>query len=142
MSTQESQKSFLGRGWSFPPRFVKNESGTSSLQMSEDEQDIKESLTILLSTRLGERVMLPDYGCDLTSMQFEGLSSSVITFIKDMIRTNLKKHEPRIKLEKVSIRTERAGEGIVLIEVDYLIRTTNTRTNFVYPYYINEATNL
>jgi phage baseplate assembly protein W len=142
MKQTERQNSFLGRGWSFPPKFVKGEAGTAGLRMSADEQDIQESIAILLSTRLGERIMLPGYGCDLTTMLFEGLSASVVTYIKDMVRTALKRHEPRIKLEKTNIRTEKAGEGLVLIEVNYLVRATNTRTNFVYPYYINEATNL
>lgn len=142
MKQKEQHTSFLGRGWSFPPRFVKNEAGTSRLEMSKDEQDIQESLAILLGTRLGERIMLPGYGCDLSSMLFEGLSSAVLTYIKDMIKTAIKRHEPRIKLEKIRISTGTAGEGLVLIEVDYFIRITNTRTNFVYPYYINEATNL
>lgn len=142
MSNQEQNRSFLGRGWSFPPHFVKRESGVSALSMSADEQDIRESLEILLSTRLGERTMLPGYGCDLGTMSFESLSTSFVTYVKNMIRTAIQRHEPRIILEKVYIRTEEAGSGIVIIEVDYLIRTTNTRTNFVYPYYINEATDL
>ena len=54
--------SFLGTGWKFPPEF-NNQTGT--VEMVSDYTDIKESLDILLSTSLGERVMQPDYGCNL-----------------------------------------------------------------------------
>lgn len=142
MSKQHEERTFLGRGWSFPPRFTKYEAGTSSVNMSADEEDIRESLHILLSTRMGERTMIPGYGCDLSSMTFESLKTGLVTFIKDMIRTAILRHEPRIILKKTQVRTETAGEGKVLIEIDYIIRATNTRTNYVYPYHINEATDL
>ena len=142
MSNTSDNRSFLGRGWSFPPRFTRVEGGTSRVDMSEDEQDIRESLQILLSTSLGERTMLPGFGCDLTAMTFESLTTGLVTYIRDLVRTAILRHEPRIILEKTNLRTETAGEGLVLIEVNYLIRNTNTRTNFVYPYYINEATDL
>lgn len=142
MNEQEANKSFLGRGWSFPPRFVKHAQSQSKLEMSEGEQDILESLRILLSTRLGERVMLPKFGCDLANMSFQSISSSFLTYLKDIVRTAIRTHEPRIIIESIDIRTDQVLEGIVTIAVDFVIRTTNTRTNFVYPYYINEATNL
>ena len=112
------------------------------VRMSEDAEDIRESLHILLSTSLGERTMIPGYGCDLSSMTFESLTTSLTTYIKDLIRTAILRHEPRIILNKTSLNLANAVGGEVLIEVDYTIRNTNTRTNFVYPYYINEATDL
>ena len=112
------------------------------VRMSENEQDIRESLQILLSTSLGERTMIPGYGCDLSSMTFESLTTSLVTYIKDLVRTAILRHEPRIDLNRTNLNVENATEGKVLIEVDYTIRNTNTRTNFVYPYYINEATDL
>lgn len=142
MKEQDRNRSFLGRGWSFPPQFVKHEQGVSRLEMSEGEQDILESLKILLSTRLGERVMLPKFGCDLANMSFQSVSSSFLTYLKDIIRTAIRTHEPRIIIESIDILTDQVLEGFVTVEVDFMIRTTNTRTNFVYPYYINEATNL
>lgn len=141
MSTKQ-ERSFLGRGWSFPPRFVKPENGKARVDMSADEEDIRESLYILLSTRLGERTMLPGFGCDLSSMTYESLTTSLVTYIKDLVRTAILRHEPRIILQKTQVRTETAGEGLVHIDVSYIIRNTNTRTNFVYPFYINEATDL
>lgn len=142
MKEQETNRSFLGRGWSFPPRFVRSEQGTSRLEMSEGEQDILESLRILLSTSMGERIMLPKFGCDLANMSFQGVSSSFLTYVKDIVHVAIRTHEPRINLESVEVLTDQILEGIVTIEVDFVIRATNSRTNFVYPYYINEATDL
>lgn len=142
MKEQQTNRSFLGRGWSFPPQFVRSEQGTSRLEMSEGEQDILESLKILLSTSMGERIMLPKFGCDLANMSFQGVSSSFLTYVKDIVHVAIRTHEPRINLESVEVLTDKVLEGIVTIEVNFVIRATNSRTNFVYPYYINEATDL
>lgn len=131
--------SFLGRGWSFPPTFSL---AIKTVEMVEDEEDIRQSLQILLTTGLGERIMVPDYGCDLTTLNFDSITTSFTSYLKDLVKTAILYHEPRIKVEKIELSTDQAREGTVLISIDYIIRTTNTRTNYVYPYYINEATNL
>ena len=103
--------------------------------MSEYEEDIRQSLIILFSTRVGERFNR-NYGCNLADFVFEQITSSVITRMKDEIeRANLL-FEPRISLKKVYINTSREPDGILLIELDYLIRQTNTDANFVYPFYL------
>lgn len=139
MEQNEKHTSFLGRGWGFPPTFSTH-SGT--VEMVADEEDIRQSLHILLTTGLGERIMIPDYGCDLTTMNFESITTSFTTYLKDLIKTAILYHEPRVKLEKIELGTNQVLEGFILISVDYIVRTTNTRTNYVFPYYINEATNL
>ena len=131
--------SFLGTGWSFPPSF-NNESGETA--MLRDVEDIQSSLHIMLTTRLGERVMQPTYGCNLDELVFESLSSTFKSFIKDLIKTAILYHEPRIKLNKIELDDSRDLEGIILIVVDYTVRTTNTRFNYVFPYYKNEGTDI
>lgn len=132
-------KSFLGRGWGFPPEFNR---ASKSVEMLENEKDIESSLTILLSTRLGERIMQPDYGCNLDEMVFEAMNLTMRTYLKDLVEHAILYHEPRIELENLEINTERDVEGVLLIIIDYRVRTTNSRFNFVYPYYKNEGTNL
>ena len=139
MKEEEKQKSFLGRGWSFPSSFSDK---TKGVEMVEDEEDIGQSLKILLSTRLGERIMVPKYGCDLNTMIFEAMTTSFTTYIKDLIRTAILYHEPRIQVEKIELQAENEHEGLIMINIQYLVRITNTRSNLVYPYYINEATDL
>jgi uncharacterized protein len=132
----EAKKSFLGVGWSFPPTFHKN---PCSVQMVADEEDIQQSLEILLSTRHGERVMQPEYGCNLDVLLFEPINTSLITFVKDLIEKAILYHEPRIALQKLDIKTDQVLEGLLLIELEYVIRSTNSRYNLVYPFYLNEA---
>ena len=135
----QSFNSFLGTGWAFPPAFD-NESG--AVNMVSNEQDIRESLNILLSTSLGERVMQPRYGCNLTDYLFEPLSSSMIGFIKDRVENAILFYEPRIIAEKIEVTDDGSFdliEGKFIISVEYTIPGTNSRFNYVYDYYKNEA---
>ncbi|MBK9983957.1 MAG: GPW/gp25 family protein [Saprospiraceae bacterium] len=131
--------SFLGTGWSFPPSFNR-EAGT--VEMVSDYEDIKQSLNILLSTYLGERVMQPKYGCNLNDYIFDGLSSSTIGFIKDRVSHAILYFEPRIVAEKIEVTGDDSSdllEGRFTISVEYSIPGTNSRFNYVYDYYVNEA---
>ncbi len=128
----EQDYSFLGRGWSFPPEFSKE---ARSVKMLEDEADIKSSLQILLSTRLGERVMLPGYGCNLDELLFNPLNLTLKTYITDLIKTAILYYEPRIDVKKIEIDPTDELNGVLLINIDYIIRTTNSRMNMVFPFY-------
>lgn len=135
----EAFNSILGTGWAFPPAFD-NESGT--VNMVSNEADIRESLNILLSTSLGERVMQPKYGCNLIDYLFEPLSSSMIGFIKDRVENAILFYEPRIIAEKIDVTDDGSFdliEGKFIISVEYTIPGTNSRFNYVYDYYKNEA---
>ncbi len=133
----QDQISFLGRGWSFPPSFNQSE---QTVEMLQDEADIKSSLEILLSTAIGERVMQPDYGCDLTDLLFEPFNTSLKTLMIDRVKTAITKYEARINLKRVDLLSDRLTEGFLVIEVEYVVRSTNSRQNIVYPFYIGEAT--
>lgn len=129
---------FLGVGWGFPPRFGR---GGSSVRMVSDEDDIRESLRILLSTNPGERVMLPAYGCGLRAKMFESVSEGMVTELTDLIERAVLFFEPRITLDAVDVVIKDVLTGLVDIHLSYRIRTTNTRSNMVYPFYLLEATN-
>jgi uncharacterized protein len=131
--------SFLGTGWSFPPTFNKE---TGTVELVSNEEDIRQSLNILLSTTLGERVMQPRYGCDLTNYVFETLNSSVIGYLKDRVKNAILYFEPRIIAEKIEVTAAESFdliEGRFTISVEYTIPGTNSRFNYVYDYYKNEA---
>ena len=133
----ERDTSFLGRGWSFPPRFNPIDRG---VEMVAEEEDIRESLRILFSTAPGERVMHPSYGCGLKRMVFEQINETVRTEIKDLIERAILFFEPRITLERVELDDTQIFEGRLLILLEYTIRTINIRSNMVYPFYIREGT--
>jgi Bacteriophage baseplate protein W len=130
---------FLGRGWSFPPTF---DTSFSGVEMLEEEADIASSLEILLTTIPGERVMLPQYGCNLEELVFESLDTRMKTLMADKVESAILYHEPRIELESVRLDDSREIEGVVLIDVVYRVKSTNSRFNFVFPYYKLEGTDI
>lgn len=132
-------KSFLGTGWAFPPQFERT-SGTTILES--DVADINSSLHILLSTRKGERVMQPTYGLNLEEMVFEPVTTTFKTYMIDLIETAILYHEPRIRVEKINIEQTDASGEVITVHIEYTVRATNSRFNFVYPFYANEATEL
>ena len=135
----EQNLTFIGRGWSFPPKF-NQDSGT--VEMLEQEADIASSLEVLLQTPRGERVMLPQYGCNLDELIFESLDTRMKTLMTDKIESAILYHEPRIELEKVTLDESRELEGVILIEIIYRVKTTNSRFNFVFPFYKLEGTDI
>lgn len=133
-----NDRSFLGTGWSFPPTFRRS---TRSVEMLSDEYDIQSSLEILLSTRVGERVMQPKYGCNMEKLLFEPLDTTLQAYMKDLIRTAILYFEPRIILESITLEPV-VNEGRININIEFTVATTNTRNNFVYPFYLNEGTEI
>jgi len=129
---------FLGRGWAFPVTFA-NQGRT--VTMAQAEEDIRQSLAILLSTRIGERVLNPTFGWKRDALVFEPLSTSFGAYLAHEIETAILFFESRIDLNRVSFENAPDQVGLVLIQIDYTVRTTNTRTNLVFPFYTNEATN-
>lgn len=130
---------FLGKGWDFPPSFSKS---IVSNHMLSDEEDIKSSLEILLSTIQGERIMRLDYGCNLQEMVFEPLTTTFKTYMTDLIQTAILYHEPRIDVLKITLIDTGELEGEILINIEYEVRSTNSRFNYVFPFYKNEGTEL
>ena len=132
-------RDYLGRGWSFPPNFVRMPPGVTML---EEEADVASSLAILLGTTPGERIMQPLYGCNLSELVFESLDTRMKTLMVDKVESAILYYEPRVTLESVSLDDSQEVEGVVIIGVVYRVKTTNSRFNFVYPYYIREGTDI
>ena len=128
------EKSFLGVGWSFPPSF---DNTGGEVQMLKGEDDIKSSLQVLLATRLGERVMQPLFGCNLDAMMFEQLDTTLKTEMRNLIEKAILYFEPRINIDKIDMESTNMN-GLILITVNYTVRSTNTRGNLVYPFYLSE----
>ena len=132
-------REFLGRGWSFPPDFSRE---LSSVAMLEEDADVASSLEVLLSTAPGERIMQPRYGCNLSELVFETLDTRMKTLMIDKIETSVLYYEPRAELEKVTLDDSLEVEGVVVIEITYRVKSTNSRFNFVFPYYRDEGTDI
>ena len=129
------ENAFLGRGWSFPPVFSKLD---KEVKMLDAEEDIRSSISLILSTELGERVMQPGFGWKRDRWIFESLGTTTATAIQHEIRTALLLYEPRIDLNEVKLLPEERETGKVSIHVDYTVRSTNSRSNLVFPFYLTE----
>lgn len=128
---------FLGTGWSFPPTFRQ---GGAEVAMVSGAEDIHQSLQILLSTRLGERVMQDEFGCALDSVIFEEIDQGLLNSLTSSISDAILYHESRITLDQINVTESANQPGLLLISLEYTIRSTNSRFNMVYPFSINEAT--
>ena len=131
-----SSLTFLGRGWKFPLKF---ENG--AIAMSEAEEDVAESLRILLGTYPGERLMRPDYGCRLRDYCFRNYEESTIVQLDEEIRNAIDNFEPRVTVENTDYKMDEVNDVLQII-VDYKVIATNSRRNLVYPFYINEGTDI
>ena len=130
---------FLGTGWAFPPEF---DFETGRVKLVSTTEDIEQSLRVLLSTTLGERVMQPQYGCNLADYLFESLSSTLIGYIKDRVQNAILFYEPRIAVNNIIVTPDDSPDlldGHFTIEIDYTVPETNSRFNYVYDFYENEA---
>jgi phage baseplate assembly protein W len=135
MSANEISKAFLGKGWKFPISL----NDFNKIDMSEYEQNIKESIMIILGTRKNERVMRPEFGCGIHDFVFENISALTVGNMKISISEALNKLEPRIELLDIDISIDKSANGILLIKISYVVIKTNNRFNIVYPFYISEG---
>jgi hypothetical protein len=127
---------FLGRGWAFPPDFY---AGGAEVSLVSGEEDIRQSLQVLLSTSLNERIMSSDFGCELSRFLFEEIDQSLVNDLRSAVTDSILKNEGRIEVDEVGIQDTGTDSGLITISIDYTVRTTNNRYNLVYPFYINEA---
>lgn len=136
MEAKDNPPDFLGRGWKFPPAV---DPVTGRMMMSSQDEDIAEAVKIILFTGKGERVMQPEFGCGIQSFAFSDLSAISLRSMEQEVLDALIRWEPRIRGIDVEISTERIGEGVLEIQVSYIVRSTNSPFNLVFPYYINEG---
>ena len=132
-------KDFKGTGWKFPIEFKK---ANQTVVMLSGEEDIKNSLDILFATNVGERVMHTNYGSALSSFLFMPINKSTMTYMEAIISDEILFNEPRINVNEIIIQPSVTESGRLDITIEYTIIATNNRYNYVYPFYIKEATNL
>lgn len=135
MSEEKKFTSFLGTGWGFPPTFAR---GIDGVEMISDEQDVHSSIEVLMATSVGERIMNPTYGSSLRDLLFEPLNENTRTLFKTELEIAILLFEPRVRLDDIGIQV-RNEEGMIMINLNYRIVTTNTRYNIVYPFYLKEG---
>ena len=125
---------FLGSGWAFP---VTTDDDTGELRTASGEDAVRQSIWGILSTAPGERVMRPDYGCGLHDLVFDVLDAATAGTVTRVVREALARHEPRIAVLDVYVAPDPGEPGLLLIEINYELRSSNSRANLVYPFYLS-----
>lgn len=128
-------RGFLGRGWEFPVGVGPK----GRMKTADQDDDIRQSIWIILSTAKGERLMRPDFGCGIHDHVFATIDTTSMGLIDASIREALAQWEPRVELTNVKVSPERAAEGQLLVAIDYRVRSTNNEFNLVYPFYMTEG---
>ena len=129
-------KEFLGRGWAFPPAVALD---TGRIVTAAYEEDVKQSIRIILETSKGERVMRPDFGCGIHDLVFGAISSALLHRVEREVEEALRRFEARIDLVEVRVDGAAAERGRLDVSIEYRVRSTNQPGNFVYPFYFKEG---
>ncbi len=131
-----STEMFSGRGWCFPPNFKSVESGPS---MAADGVLIEQAIHTLLNTLLGERAFHSTYGSRLGDFIFSSVDPFVLADVKEEIANAIMINEVRISLQEINFDSQDIYDGIIKIELNYIIKSTNSLGNMVFPYYLDNS---
>jgi len=131
----ETQRSFLGVGWKFPIQVTPD----GKIAQARYETRIEESIYLILSTSVGQRLMLPDFGCGIHDLVFAPNNSATLAAVAQRVRRALVSFEPRIDVLAIHPETAPETPNLLLIRINYRIRSNNTQSNLVYPFYLSEG---
>ncbi|MDE5864043.1 MAG: GPW/gp25 family protein [Lachnospiraceae bacterium] len=132
----DSNHDFLGNGWQFP---ITVDSMTGHIRESSYEDNIKQSIYLIIMTRKGERVMRPDFGCDIHQFMFDTIDYTTLMMMQQAVETALIRWEPRIQDIQVDVEDRVQEYSAVEIRIAYRVRTTNSPFNLVFPFYLEET---
>lgn len=132
----DDRKAFLGRGWAMP---VALDPRTGLVASVAYEQDIRESILIILETAPGERVMRPNFGCGIHELVFAVVDSKLLQQVRSTVEEALRRCEARIDVLAVNVDEAATIEGKLLVEIEYRVRKTNQLDNLVFPFYFREG---
>lgn len=135
-SSINEQKDFMGRGWAMP---VQLDERTGLISSVAYEEDIRQSILIILETAPGERVMRPNFGCGIHELVFSAIDSTAVQRIRSTVEEALRRCEARIDVLDVTVNDQPTIQGKLLIEVEYRVRRTNQTGNLVFPFYFREG---
>ena len=123
---------FEGRGWRFPIGL----DGSGAIAQAREDDKVRQSIETILRTAPGERVMRPDFGCQIHDLVFDTISGAMVGRVAAVVASALATWEPRIDVLSVDPRQDTDDPTRLLIEIQYRIRSTNSRFNLVFPFYV------
>jgi phage baseplate assembly protein W len=136
LDPMDERKAFLGRGWAMP---VDLDPRTGLVASVAYEEDIRQSILIILETAPGERVMRPNFGCGIHELVFAAMDSTTLQRVRSTVEEALRRCEARIEVLGVNVDDAATSEGQLLVEVEYRVRKTNQLGNLVFPFYFREG---
>jgi len=126
------EREWLGKGWRFPVAV----NLTGGISTSSKEDNIKESIFIILGTAPGERLNRPDFGCDIHELMFSPNNPTTASLAEYYCESALSKWEPRISNVKADANPSSDEPNRMDIRITYTIKETNSSRNLVYPFYL------
>jgi phage baseplate assembly protein W len=123
---------FIGRGIAYPMRI----GPTGGIALASHDEEIAESMRLILGTSPGERPMRPEFGCPIHEHIFASTDATTAGLIAFDVRQALRRWEPRIEVADVVVTPADDQPSLLLIDVSYTVRTTNDRRNLVFPFYV------
>jgi len=123
----------LGRGVAFPLQLVGGIVGANAY-----ENQVKQSILLILQTAPGERMMRPDFGAGMETLAFEPMSAITTALVQHRVQETLSRFEPRINVLNVTVNTEQS-EGKLMADIEYRVTRTGSVFNLVYPFYIERG---
>ena len=129
------EEDIIGTGWSFPPHFSKTADNGPGVIMHSGVQEIEDSLSVLFSTQLGNRLFRPDFGCSVEEFQFKAIDGATETRLRRMIENAVIDYEPRIILRSLDLDLSELQEGKLRIDLRYSIKASYVKENIIYPYH-------
>ncbi|QXE33798.1 GPW/gp25 family protein [Streptomyces sp. GMY02] len=123
---------FVGAGWAFPPRT----DATGSIALVHGERELEESIRLVLATSPGERPMRPEFGCAVHDYVFAPADAGTAGQLAYEVRLALDRWEPRIEVAGIDVRFDAVEDGVLYIDISYIVRGTNDPRNLVFPFYV------
>lgn len=131
-------KAFLGSGLRFPIQT----DARGQIELSSGVQDIEQAIRIIISTRPGERVMRPNFGCRAQELLFEPRSPTTVSLLQEYVHDALRIWEPRIEVIRVDVTLDESRDGALLAEIEYQVKATHDTRSIVYPFFIDEESEI
>jgi phage baseplate assembly protein W len=138
MKPLQRARAFLGNGFAFPLQI----GAGGGFVFAAYEADIEQSVFGILSTAKGERVMVPDFGCGMHDLVFSPNTSTQAGAVASEVREALVRWEPRIDVDDINVSIGGDQGQVLLIRIDYRIRSNNAFYNVVYPFFIRDPQTL
>jgi len=125
----------IGTGVAFPLGVDRR----GALALARDDEDVRQAISIILSTAPGERPMRPEFGCGVHDYVFDVLDAATLGQMETEVRRALERWEPRIDVVDVDFELDGSSDGPLAITIEYRLRATNDVRNLVYPFYVVPA---